>query len=178
MLETFGRPKSRESDGDHLGVEYALASHCQMLREAGLLRPEHCVLRHQPFPRGRVWEGVVIDDFSVISGEPASSNNHLSVSVQHLEQAEATYASEEVSGSDEKAVRGAEAFKVIGAEVLSDEKARGSNLVTVGAPLSKRIPMPCLSLKVASLPCVSRALACWKLGLCLYVQEAVLLCPL
>ena len=42
----------------------------------------------------------------------------------------------------------------------------------------KRIPMPCLSLKVASLPCVSRALACWKLGLCLYVQEAVLLCPL
>ena len=108
-----------------------------MLREAGLLRPEHCVLRHQPFPRGRVWEGVVIDDFSVISGEPASSNNHLPVSLQHLEQAEATYASEEVSGSDEKAVRGAEAFKVIGAEVLSDEKARGSNLVTVGAPLSE-----------------------------------------
>ena len=74
--------------GDHLGVEYALASHSQMLTEAGLLQPRRCILRHHAFPRGPVWEGVVIDDFYTISREPALSENQRSASVQHLELAE------------------------------------------------------------------------------------------
>ena len=66
---------------------------------------------------------------------------------------------EAIIGSDEKTVRGEENFKIIGAEVLSCKRLRDAGIVSVAAPLSKRIPMSMLSLAIAELPCVSRSLA-------------------
>eukprot|EP00913_Durusdinium_trenchii_P018227 g17124.t1 len=53
----------------------------------------------------------------------------------------------------------AESFKVIGAEVLADARTRSAGIVSVAAPLSKRVPMMMLSLRTAALPFISRTLA-------------------
>ena len=145
--------------GDHLGVEYALSSHCQMLRDGGLLQEATLVERGRAFPHGPLWEGVVIDDFFSGSREKHHVPSSEALSVKHLEQAEKIYLEEAVLGSDEKTVRGEEKFKIIGAEVLSDWQARSAGVVLVSSPVSKRIPMSCLSFRLASMPVISRALA-------------------
>lgn len=145
--------------GDHLGVEFALSSHTAMLRDGGLLDAESQILRHHPFPRGPVWQGLVIDDYFAISCEPAGSAASGAASVAALDRAEEIYSKEKVLGSDDKTVRGAEAFKVIGAEVLSDELARRCGSILVSAPASKRVPMICLTLAISRLPCISKSLA-------------------
>ena len=126
--------------GDHLEVEFAL-----------VFLMSH-ILRHHPFPRGPVWQGIVIDDFFAISLEDARLPSCSAASVD-------VYAKEKVLGSDDKTVRGAEAFKVVGAEVLSDEQARRCNGTFVSAPAAKRLPMICLALAAARLPCISKSLA-------------------
>lgn len=145
--------------GDHLGVEYALESHTNFLQNAGLLDPASHVLRHQPFPAGPVWQGVVIDDYFAVSREPLGKNKPTAAAVELLEIAEDAYRRHDVLGSDEKTVRGAEVFKVIGAEVLSDKQCRDAGVVLVGAPASKRIPLSALSFRAAKLPVISRGLA-------------------
>ena len=146
-------------EGDHLGVEYALSSHTELLKRWGLLDETTTIYRHHVFPRPPLWQGLVIDDFFSVSTELSAVPNHLAKSVGLLEQAEKAYKHEAIIGSDEKTVRGEENFKIIGAEVLSCKRLRDAGIVSVAAPLSKRIPMSMLSLAIAELPCVSRSLA-------------------
>ena len=145
--------------GDHLGVEYALSSHAALLHDGGLLGSSSNILRHNPFPRDGLWEGLVIDDYFVISREAAGDDSNEAKSVKCLERAEGIYETHGVIGSPDKTVRAAEAFKVIGAEVQSDQQARGCNVITVSAPSSKRIPLCGLSLKIAAMPFITRSLA-------------------
>lgn len=145
--------------GDHLGVEYALSSHTELLKRWGLLDETTTIYRHHVFPRPPLWQGLVIDDFFSVSTELSAAPNHLAKSVGLLEQAEKAYKHEAIIGSDEKTMRGEENFKIIGAEVLSCKRLRDAGIVSVAAPLSKRIPMSMLSLAIAELPCVSRSLA-------------------
>ena len=145
--------------GDHLGVEFALESHSNLLRRGGLLEPSQTILGHHTFPKGPCWQGLVIDDYFAISREKAGSAPLQAESVRLLAEAEGIYKREGVLGSDDKTVRGAEFFKVVGAEIWSDSRARGVGIVSVAAPLSKRIPMIALSLRAAALPVVSRTLA-------------------
>eukprot|EP00438_Fugacium_kawagutii_P001143 Skav218134 [mRNA] locus=scaffold759:371388:377624:- [translate_table: standard] len=145
--------------GDHLGVEYALESHANMLKTGGLLQEGAEILRGKPLPKGPLYEGLVIDDYFAISCEAASTPVQQSRALENLNNAEAIYHAEGVFGSDEKTVRGEEKFKVIGAEVDATQKCRDAGIVSVGAALAKRIPMALLSLRVASLPCITRALA-------------------
>ena len=145
--------------GDHLGVEYALSAHSNLLRSFGLLGADVNVLRHHPFPKGPMWQGLVIDDFFCISREQANVDNLASASVAALVRAEEIYTAHQVLGSDDKTVRGAEVFKVIGAEFLSDAKARDNGVILVGAPAAKRIPMALLSLEIAKMPIITKALA-------------------
>ena len=144
--------------GDHLGVEYALSSHTALLQRGGLLVEESHVLRHRPFPTGPVWQGLVIDDFFVVSKEPRNSFAPSKAS-KILDTAEAIYHEHEVLGSDDKTIRDESNFKIIGAEVISDERALGAGVVTVGAPVSKRTALAALTLEVAQLPVISRSLA-------------------
>ena len=67
--------------------------------------------------------------------------------VKTLATAEEAYKAE--LESDEKTVRGADRFKVIGAEVASDRKTLGAGVVTVGAPVGRRCALALLSLRVA-----------------------------
>ena len=93
-----------------------------------------------------------------VSAEPSSQPNALVSSVCLLEIAEKAYQDEGIIGSDEKTVCGEENFKIIGAEVLSGQRLRDAGIVSVAAPLSKRIPMSLLSLAMANIPCISRSL--------------------
>jgi hypothetical protein len=145
--------------GDHLGVEFALSSHAHLLQEGDLLGEETTVYRHRPFPQGGLWQGLVIDDYFAVSKEGLSHNPEDSTAARCLDRAEAIYDRAGVFGSPEKTVRAKENFKIIGAEVFSDQKARNGGAITVAAPCSKRVPMIALTLKAAALPVISRDLA-------------------
>ena len=145
--------------GDHLGVEYALEGHQNLLKDHGLLCDDVQLLRHRPFPSGGEWQGLVIDDFFSISAERIGTPVESTRSAAALQAAEAAYSAVGVFGSDEKTVRGAETFKVIGAEVKSDLRTRSAGQVTVGAPLAKRLGLSALTLRVARLPVISKEVA-------------------
>ena len=149
--------------GDHLGVEFALESHTELLQRGGLLVPEQTILNHHIFPAGPCWQGLVIDDFFAVSREKDGSDPLASKAVELLKIAEDVYGDAKVVGSDEKTIRGADVFKIVGAEVTSDRRTRSAGLISVVAPLSKRIPMIALTLRVAELPVISKGLAS-KLG--------------
>ena len=145
--------------GDHLGVEYALVSHTNLLQEGGLLREESQVLRHRPFPPGACWEIMVIDDYVIVSREASSCTKGTSRAEKKLVLAENIYQQAEVLGSDDKTVRGQDCFKAVGAEITSDNRALSAGVVGVGAHHSKRVSTCFLSLKVANLPVIARGLA-------------------
>ena len=145
--------------GDHLGVEYALESHSNFVRDHGLLGSASQVQMHQPFPPGPVWQRVVIDDFLAVSREPLKACREHAASVELLGRAERAYKDHEILDSDEKAIRGDEVFKVIGAEILSDKQCRDAGAVLLGAPAAKRTSLSALSLRVARLPVISKGLA-------------------
>ena len=159
-----------------LEFEFALESHANLLKRSGLLNPEEEILAHHPMPAGPVWQGLVIDDFFSISCERADSDPQSAVSVARLDKAEAAYSKAGVFGSDEKTVRGAEDFKVIGAEISSNPRARGAGVVTVGAPVSKRCPHCSLVFEScgASSDQPSFGLTpCWQLGFSAHVPEVL-----
>lgn len=145
--------------GDHLGVEFALSAHEELLSQAGLLRPSSRIKGHAPFPAGLQFEGLVIDDYFSLSIEKIGSNGGNSRAVQDLQVATKKYDAEGVLGSPEKDVLGSRHFKVVGAEVDCSPRTCSLGLKTVGAPLQKRISMAVLSLRAARLPVVSSALA-------------------
>lgn len=147
--------------GVHLGVKFALESHTDLLQRGGLLPASETILGHHPFPRGPIWQGIVIDDFFTISCDQASTPNLEAVSAKILERAEEIYSNEGVFGSDDKTVKGATAtsFKIIGAEVLADDRIRSTGSVFVAASLSKRLPLVILILRAACLPVITKTLA-------------------
>ena len=91
--------------------------------------------------------------------EPVSVPAEKTESYACLEKARAAYMREEVIGSPEKDVIADLSFKVIGAEVDSSERTRSVLGTTVGAPRPRRFSMAALTLRLASLPCISRTLA-------------------
>lgn len=52
--------------GDHLGVEFALR---EVLRQGGLLQPEHRLQGHSIFPLSHSYEGLIIDDYFALGVE-------------------------------------------------------------------------------------------------------------
>ena len=134
--------------GDHLGVEYALSGHQTTPTQ---------VLRHSTFPAGPVWEGLVIDDYFVVSCD--RDDGSTPASLAYLEKAEKAYMRHKVVGSDEKTIRADSRFKIIGAEVAADRKNRSSGGVYVGAPSGRRCALTALSLRVCRLPVISRDIA-------------------
>ena len=145
--------------GDHLGVEFALCAHQQLLEDACLLRDGQQVKGSCPFPKGPVYSGLVIDDFFLISREGAKKPKHDTSAFHALAAARRTYEAEGLIGSTEKDIEAASVFKAAGAEFVSDEHAVQSGCVTVGAPRAKRLALAALSLRAARLPGLSPQLA-------------------
>ena len=52
--------------GDHLGVEFALEAHQNLLVREGLLNEASRIRGHAPLPLPPLWEGLIIDDYFVI----------------------------------------------------------------------------------------------------------------
>ena len=144
--------------GDHLGVEYALSAHGYLLEQAGLLTSESRLMSKHPFPRGPVWQGLVIDDFFAISRERNGSQEK-PLSSTCLLKAKAAYEKHQVLGSPEKDIEGSSHFKVVGAEINTSSRAISNSVALVGAPTERRLSLAALSLRVARLPGVSRSLA-------------------
>eukprot|EP00438_Fugacium_kawagutii_P026890 Skav209536 [mRNA] locus=scaffold2497:55771:60994:- [translate_table: standard] len=145
--------------GDHLGVEFALSAHGEMLKDVGLLGDEVTIRGHHPFPGGPSYQGLVIDDVFLLSVEAPGVPPESTLAVDQMKVASAQYDKYEVLGSPEKDIAGSCHFKVVGAEVDSSRRTRSMGLVTVSAPLQKRLAMIMLTLRAARLPVVSAALA-------------------
>lgn len=159
--------------GDHLGVEFALSAHGSLLEGYGLLNRHTKIQGKHPFPRGPLWEGLVIDDYFAVSQQASNIwRQELSEAERCLATATLAYEKNSVLGSPEKDVDGSVHFKIVGAEVGSRPKMRSRGQVLVGAPLDRRMSLAALSLKACRLPVVSRAIASRLAGaLCADVSE-------
>ena len=144
--------------GDHLGVEFALSSHCSLLADYGLLKIENKIRNHAAFPLGPVWEGLVIDDYFAISCQPSSDSSRPQC-LDFLDIATGAYKDDGVLGSPEKDVIGSRHFAVVGAEVDCSKAAISRGTVLVGSSVAKRLSIVALSLRLAQLPVISRGLA-------------------
>ena len=145
--------------GDHLGVEFALAGHEGLLSSAGLLKEEERLKGHSLIPFGPRWTGLIIDDFFAIGVESVKSSRADSFAFKALAEARSVYAEEGLLGSDEKDVEAEGVFKAAGAEIRSSPKDVRRGLVTAAAPLAKRVALSALSLRAACLPSLTLNLA-------------------
>ena len=145
--------------GDHLGVEYALEAHQNLLLEEGLLRSEGRVQLNSCFPTGGVYEGLIIDDFFVISSQRRTVEREDSAAFKRLGRARQAYEVHKLPGSVEKDVVAETTFKAAGAECDSSEETLSKGLCTLGAPAGKRLALSLLSLRAASLGAISTKLA-------------------
>ena len=145
--------------GDHLGVEYALEAHQNLLLEEGLLRSEGRVQLNSCFPTGGVCEGLIIDDFFVISSQRRTVEKEDSAAFKRLGRARQAYEVHKLPGSVEKDVVAETTFKAAGAECDSSEETLSKGLCTLGAPAGKRLALSLLSLRAASLGAISTKLA-------------------
>lgn len=145
--------------GDHLGVEFALASHEKLLQDEGLLPTDQRILGHSPFPPSPSWQALVIDDFFCLSAEKRSLPATSTYAFKALAWARDAYDRHRLEGSVAKDVVSSRRFKAAGAEIDSSEAVVDLGLVTVAAPLSKRIGLSTLSLRAARLRWISNKLA-------------------
>eukprot|EP00435_Cladocopium_sp_Y103_P032998 s1823_g8.t1 len=145
--------------GDHLGVEFALCAHQNLLEGVGLLRQHEQILGRHGFPKGPVYSGLVIDDFCCISRESTFAQPLHTAAFAALARARQVYAEEGLLGSQEKDVVAQSHFKAASAEVVSTPFAVSAGCVPVGAPIGKRLALSTLSLRAASLPGLTPALA-------------------
>lgn len=77
--------------GDHLGVEYALEAHQNLLCEENLLQEEGRVQLNSCFPTGGVYEGLIIDDFFAISSQRRTVEKEDSAAFKRLGRARRAY---------------------------------------------------------------------------------------
>jgi len=107
------------------------------------------------FPRGPVYEGLIIDDYFVIEEVERQVPKEETNAFVLLQQARAAYEKHCLPGSVEKDVVSEDVFKAAGGECDSSQQTLGLGLCTFGAPVGKRLALACLSLRLASLPMIS-----------------------
>ena len=90
--------------GDHLGVEFALAFHEALMTSKGLLAEERRVRGHALFPITADYEGLIIDDYFYLSSQPIKTNPKETTAYRALAEARHIYSSVGLEGSPEKDV--------------------------------------------------------------------------
>ena len=88
--------------GDHLGVEFALQSHEQLLVSEDLLEEENRLRGHHLPPWGPNYEALIIDDYFAVGAHPISEGNVNSFAADALARARAAYNKYQLEGSVEK----------------------------------------------------------------------------
>ena len=139
------------AQGDHLGVEIATDSHRNLLKSKGLLVAEEELVSSAPFGGLSSLQGLVIDDYFSVSVEALDFKPGTSVSFRNFSVASKIYDDAGLVGSPAKDVKEEQKAKVAGAEIDSSSTARGHGVVTVGAPVQKRISLSKVSLELAKL---------------------------
>ena len=99
---------------DHLGVEFALQSHEQLLVQEGLLEEENRLRGHHLLPWGPNYEGLIIDDYFAIGSHPLKLGSSSSFPFSALARARAAYDKHQLEGSVEKDIEAANVFKAAG----------------------------------------------------------------
>eukprot|EP00435_Cladocopium_sp_Y103_P051714 s1965_g16.t1 len=133
--------------GDHLGVEFALSAHEEVLRRGGLLRPERRLQGHSLFPSSRQYEGLIIDDYFALGVEELHVPLLNSFAARALAKAREIYDAEELLGSVEKDIEASDNFKAAGAEIRADLAAVRRGVASLALSV--------LSLRCARLPALS-----------------------
>lgn len=144
--------------GDHIGVEVATDSHARLLQDNGLLKTGSRLSSASFIYDDRCVDGLIIDDYCVVSKENVGTPKEESQSVAKLGIAQRSYDKQGLMGSKHKDVIGENLFKFAGAEVVSTEASVARGVVALGAPFSKRLGLGLLSSKAASLRSTTDAL--------------------
>ena len=150
--------------GDHTGVEVATESHTALLQEYGLLGADSRMVASRPLGSSNLAQGLVIDDYYAVSVEPKNRPPEHSVSASCLHTAKLAYEHHGLAGSPQKDIEAASEGKVIGGYLNSGPEATSRGLVTLAAPIAKRLAICYLSLEVASLPATTDALHLCMVG--------------
>ena len=132
--------------GDHLGVEFALEGHKQFLEHAGVIKDWALLSGRGCLPFGDTWQALFIDDLVGITVAPRKRQPEVTQAEVCHSRATAAYLKHGILGSEEKDVKGESVFTAIGGEIVSDEFAVRSGLVTAAAPFARRLPLAALSL--------------------------------
>ncbi|CAE7831590.1 unnamed protein product [Symbiodinium sp. CCMP2592] len=145
--------------GDHLGVEFALEGHSQLLSAYDALEPWTRLQGNSVLPQGEDWQALVIDDLVNLSAVPLGSDPAAPSHARLMHhRAAIAYCENQVQGSPDKDVEAATLFQAIGAEVDSQQPQVSRGCVPVGAPLGRRVALAVLSLRAARLPITSARL--------------------
>ena len=94
--------------GDHLGVEFALQSHEQLLVSENLLGEGNRLRGHHLPPCGPNYDGLIIDDYFALAVHPVSKSNVNSFAAEALARARTAYNKYKLEGSVEKDVDSAQ----------------------------------------------------------------------
>ena len=121
----------------------------EVLSQGGLLRPERRLQAHAIFPLSRQFKGLIIEDSFALGVEKLKVGSLNSFAAEALAGARRIYEHHKLFGSTEKDIEASDDFKAAGAEIKSTPFAVQRGVVSVAAPLSKRIGLSMLSLRCA-----------------------------
>ena len=150
--------------GDHTGVEVATAAHISLLQSKGLLDNRSTLQANRCIRDEKHCQGLVIDDYFSLSVESVHSEPSQSLSSQDFQKAQEAYTEHSLLGSPQKDIEGADSGRVIGAFVNSSKAARDRKLVTVAAPIQKRISLAVITMQVCQLTHTTDSLHLCLLG--------------
>ena len=149
--------------GDHGGVEYACQAHEGLLQSVGLLREECRIVANRPFQGDTMMQGLVIDDFFVISKVPRGFDG-TTPDVAAVREAIAVYDREKIIGSPSKDLFGEKSARVIGAHINGCDRALDKGICPLGSPSSKRFALAWITLQICSLAFTTDVLHVCLLG--------------
>eukprot|EP00435_Cladocopium_sp_Y103_P065330 s276_g27.t1 len=135
--------------GDHLGVEFAVDAHRNLLRESSLLQDDVELRADRIYRGAKLASGLVIDDFYAVAVHGVDQPHEMSEAYQHFKIASQTYEEQGILGSSEKDVIGAEKAKITGAELDVSYDLRKLGMATLASPAAKRLSLAFVSLELA-----------------------------
>ena len=143
--------------GDHCGVDIATAAHTSLLQQHGLLRSSSNMVANKPLVSEHLAEGLVIDDYFSVAITPHEQTG-VTCSKRNYDVANQAYQKYGLLGSPHKDLVDVEEGRVIGAYLNGSDRAAQHGMVTVAAPIAKRLGLAYLSVLLAQLPYTSDAL--------------------
>ena len=148
--------------GDLNATTFAQAGHVELLRRHGGMNPGTIVTYRNPPPRGRVWEGVMIDDHVIVAAVPRGprwrSAPDASKAAELFDAGRAAYASVGVEDVPDKRQEAKLVATVWGCEL---QGRRG----VAGAPRVKRAALAALTIDLAMAACTTVELLRQVVGL-------------